>query len=178
MNIQDLSVSQLVELQTSVRSTLKHKHKWYSTVRPSWDEYFSQMVLVVAQRANCCRRQVGAVLVDKDNNTLATGYNGKAAGLTNCLDCPCSAGESTSGNELRGCEAIHAEVNALIRCADVRQIHTAYVSCSPCIECVNVLLGTGCVRIVFTEKYKDHQESSRRWLASNRQWVHLTPEPV
>lgn len=173
MDLNQLSVNELITLQTQVRTALKDTHRWYDTDRPSWDVYFSQMTQVVSQRGGCCRRRVGAILVDKDHNTLATGYNGKAAGLVNCLDCPCSGASCASGEGLSGCEAIHAEINALIRCRNVKEIHTTYVTCSPCVDCINVLLGTSCQRIVFTEAYKHNSESERRWLASGREWVCL-----
>ena len=31
--------------------------------RPSWDEYFLEVVDIVAKRSTCLRRQVGAVIV-------------------------------------------------------------------------------------------------------------------
>jgi dCMP deaminase len=173
VDLNTLNINELIELQTEVRGMLKNRHKWYDTTRPSWDVYFSLMTQVVSTRGCCCRRRVGAVLVDQDHNTLATGYNGKAAGLINCLDCPCAGAYASTGEGLGGCEAIHAEINALIRCADVKQIHTAYVTCSPCVDCVNILLGTGCKRIVFTEEYKHNEESKRRWESSGREWVYL-----
>lgn len=171
-----LTVKELISLQTEVRRVLKTQHVWYDTDRPEWDIYFSMITHIVSLRGSCCRRKVGVVLVDKDHNTLSTGYNGKAAGLVNCLDKPCSAASMTSGTGLEDCEAIHAEVNALIRCRDVRDIHTAYVTCSPCVNCVDILLGTGCKRIVFTETYAHNSESKRRWLESGREWLHIDPQ--
>lgn len=174
MDITTFNLKELLELQTLVRRELKVKHHWLDKQRPSWDMYFSMMAQTVATRGSCCRRRVGAILVDKDYNTLSTGYNGKAAGLVNCLECPCGGAYMASGTGLNKCEAIHAEINALIRCRDAREIHTAYVTCSPCVECINALLGTGCQRIVFTEEYAHNCESQRRWLSSpGRQWVYL-----
>lgn len=174
MNLSAFTFKELLELHASVRKELKTRHHWVDTRRPSWDLYFSHLALTIASRGSCCRRRVGVILVDQDHNTLATGYNGKAAGLVNCLECPCEGAYLASGEGLSKCEAIHAEINALIRCRDTRDIHTAYVTCSPCVECVNALLGTGCRRIVFTEAYAHNEESKRRWLARpGREWIHL-----
>ncbi len=133
--------------------------------RPNWDQYFIGIVDAVATRGSCIRRKVGAVAVDSRNIILATGYNGKAAGVTNCDISPCAGAYSPSGTNLEGCEAIHAELQCLIFCADTTKIHTLYVSCSPCVSCVKVLMQTGCMRIVFKESYP-HAVSENMWLSS------------
>ena len=43
--------------------------------RPSWDTYFMDITCLVAKRATCLRRKVGAIVV-KDRRILASGYNG------------------------------------------------------------------------------------------------------
>ena len=49
--------------------------------RPSKDEYFLAMAVLVAARGTCARRNVGCVLVDSRNHVLATGYNGVIFGV-------------------------------------------------------------------------------------------------
>ena len=56
--------------------------------RPSWDEYFMDIVRDVATRSTCRRRKVGAILV-KDKRIIATGYNGGPTGLAHCLEIGC-----------------------------------------------------------------------------------------
>lgn len=167
------TLTELITDYTRIRGELKKVYTWFDTERPDWDEYFSMMALVVATRGSCCRRRVGCVLVSSDNMTLSTGYNGKAAGLVNCLDRPCSGATSGGGANLDNCEAIHAELNAVLRCKDVDKVSTAYVTCSPCVSCVNVLLGTSATRIVFTELYANSSESERRWKEAGREWIYL-----
>ena len=121
------------------------------------------------------RRRVGAVFVDVNNDELSTGYNGKGGGLPNCSESPCPAASSGGGASLDGCEAVHAEVNALLRCEKPQEIHTVYVTVSPCVHCVNILLNTSAKRIVFTEEYAHNDESKRRWLAAGREWIYLKP---
>jgi len=41
--------------------------------RPSWDEYFIEISMVVSSRSTCLRRRYGAVIV-KDNVIVSTGY--------------------------------------------------------------------------------------------------------
>lgn len=58
--------------------------------RPGWDDYFLGIAEAVAARADCTRRQVGAVIVH-DHRIVATGYNGAAPGQPGCLSagaCP------------------------------------------------------------------------------------------
>ena len=49
-------------------------------MRPNWDEYFLGIAAAVAQRADCERRQVGAVVIGPDHRIVGTGYNGAPAG--------------------------------------------------------------------------------------------------
>jgi len=115
----------------------------------------------VAERSTCTRAKVGAVIV-RDRSILATGYNGAPAGLPHCLDVGCLIYESRTpdGEIEQNCfRTIHAEINAItqaarngvaIRDADI------YVTHTPCIHCLKVLINTG-IRSVFYEKpYKLH----------------------
>jgi dCMP deaminase len=85
----------------------------------------------------------------------------------------CSGAASPSGTNLDACEAIHAEQNALLQCHDVFDIHTCYVTASPCVTCTKLLLNTGCQRIVFVEEYPQ-PEAGRLWKKSHRQWLHVS----
>lgn len=156
-------------------------------MRISRDEWGLELAKVTARRGTCCRRQVGCVLVDKDGHVLSTGYNGVAAGLPHCnaeeqlihLDRSieivypnaCAGAKAPSGTNLDACQAIHAEQNALLQCKDVREIHTCYVTCSPCVTCVKLLMNTGCQRIVFGELYP-HADAKNLWLLTRaREWL-------
>lgn len=139
-------------------------------MRPDWDTYWLEIAHVIAKRGTCARRQVGAVLVNRSYQALATGYNGPARTLPHCTDTPCPGASHPSGQGLEACEAIHAEANALLQCPDVEQIHTCYTTASPCVHCVKLLLNTGCQRIVFAQDYP-HSHSRALWEAAGREWV-------
>lgn len=87
----------------------------------------------------------------------------------------CEAANSPSGTNLLACEAIHAECNACCQCRDVYTIHTAYVTASPCLDCVKMLMNTGCKRIVFRELYP-HPEAAARWAKTGGEWIQLKKE--
>lgn len=165
-------------------------------MRPSRDEWALKLALLTAQRTTCCRRAVGCVLLNARGHVLATGYNGVAAGLPHCnhvelVDCAtisearpklvetfphaCAGAWSPSGTNLDGCQAIHAEQNALLQCRDVYAIHTCYVTASPCMTCVKLLLNTSCQRIVFVEEYP-HSAAKELWTGAGRAWEQLFVE--
>lgn len=60
--------------------------------RPDWDTYFIQVAFAIAERADCTRMKVGAVITDKDHRIMATGYNGAPAGSPGCLEGACPRG--------------------------------------------------------------------------------------
>ena len=125
-------------------------------MRPSWDSHFIRLAKEVASMGTCARRQVGCLLVDDRHVILATGLNGVPPGWEHCRNNPgfeCSGARSASGTNLDNCLATHAEQNALIFCPDVTKIKTVYVTCSPCISCVKMLLCTNATRVVFEEPY-------------------------
>jgi dCMP deaminase len=154
-----------------------------------------------AKRATCLRRQVGCVLLDADGFILSTGVNGVASGQPHCNEpggrwplrsvriqgelqltnyefpnaCPAAFAES--GTMLDGCHAIHAEQNALLRCPDVRRIHDAFTTTSPCMTCVKLLMNTSCLTIYFAEPYP-HNEAETLWRSMGRDWIHLSMEQV
>lgn len=145
--------------------------------RPTVDEYFILMAMLVASRSTCARRRVGCVLVNSNKHVLATGYNGIAAGLPHCIDVPCAGAKLAPGTGLNVCEAIHAEENALIQCREPDFVHTLYTSASPCVYCVRKLLNTPCFRIVYLDEYP-HPEAAFVWTNSGRQWTSILPSTV
>ena len=129
--------------------------------RPSWDQYFMTITRQVAERSTCTRAKVGAVIV-RDKNILATGYNGSPAGLPHCLDVGCLVYKSTtpSGEVEENCfRTIHAEINAIAQAAkNGAAISGAaiYITHTPCIHCLKVLVNTGIKHVYYEHEYKLH----------------------
>jgi len=121
--------------------------------RANWDTYFMDIARVVATRATCDRKHVGAVLV-RERTILSTGYNGSVRGLPHCDE----AGHMMEGGH---CVAtIHAEANAILQAArNGVRIEGAdmYTTASPCWPCFKLIANAGMKRIVYGEFYRDER---------------------
>jgi dCMP deaminase len=133
---------------------------------------YLMMAEAISMRGTCARRRVGCILTDSLGKILSTGYNGTPQGMPHCIDTPCKGADLPSGTGLDLCESIHAEANALLQCPNVGIIHVAYVTASPCIHCVKLLLNTGCCKIIFLEDYP-HTEAKDLWERSHgpKSWI-------
>jgi dCMP deaminase len=101
-------------------------------------------------------------VIVRDRSILATGYNGSPAGLPHCTELGCLIYESRTpdGEIEQNCyRTIHAEINAItqaarngsaIRDADI------YVTHTPCIHCLKVLINTGIRTVHYEKEYKLH----------------------
>ena len=125
-------------------------------MRADWDSYFMQIATVVASRATCDRKHVGALLV-RDRIILSTGYNGSIRGMPHCDD----VGHVIENGH---CVAtIHAEANSILQAARTGvRIEGAdiYTSASPCWPCFKMIANAGIKRIFFDEFYRE--ERSRK----------------
>jgi len=127
--------------------------------RPDVDEYFLKVASVVAERSTCRRHHVGAVAV-KDKHILATGYNGAAAGLKDCLELGCLRDELgiPSGERQEVCRGIHAEQNVIVQ-ASLHGVSlegsTIYCTHTPCVLCAKMLVNAKIGRFVSFGKYND-----------------------
>jgi dCMP deaminase len=135
-------------------SSLKRKLR-----RPSIDEYFMKMALVVSERSTCRRHSVGAVLV-KNKMVISTGYNGAPKGAKDCLELGCLRDQLgiKSGERAEICRAVHAEQNAIIQ-ASSKGIDTQdsimYCTHSPCIICAKMMANAGVKEVFVFQQYAD-----------------------
>lgn len=129
--------------------------------RPGWDEWAIGVSRTIAERSDCTRAKIGAVVLDVDGNIIGEGYIGTASGRLGCLEGGCPRGQRTekevphySSYDEPGpgyCISTHAEMNALLR-ADFFKLDgaTMYVTQEPCKWCSKVIGNTPIRRIVFS----------------------------
>lgn len=117
-----------------------------------------QIATLVATRATCPRRSVGALIV-RDKRILATGYNGAPRGLPHCPpggpenDWP--IGCMRAGHCIR---SLHAEQNALLQAAMIGvpcEGASMYVTCQPCNACAKMMINAGIERVIYEGDYPD-----------------------
>lgn len=146
--------------------------------RPSWQEYFTQISLMVAQRSTCIRRKVGAVIV-RNKRMLTTGYNGAPSGVSHCLDVGCLRDQLgiPSGQRHELCRGLHAEQNAIIQAATHGvSIEGADLYCTnqPCIICTKMIINAGIRRVYYLDGYADDMSLSM-FHEAGVELTHLAP---
>jgi len=83
------------------------------------ENYYLDIAETVLERSTCLRRQYGAIIVRNDE-IVATGYNGAPRGRRNCTDlgyCVREQLQVPRGERYELCRAVHAEANTIISAA-------------------------------------------------------------
>lgn len=85
-------------------------------MRPDKNTYYLNTSETIAKRSTCLRRKYGAIIV-KNDEIIATGYNGSPRGVVSCIDCGLCERELLHvppGTKYELCRSVHAEQNAII----------------------------------------------------------------
>ena len=130
--------------------------------RKSKGNYYLSIAVAVLARSTCLRRKYGAVIV-RDDEIIATGYNGAPRGETNCCDlgyCYREQKNIPHGERYEACRAVHAEANAIISASRRDMIgSTLYLAgqeadgtpiadAAPCSMCYRLIINSGIRSIV------------------------------
>ncbi len=132
--------------------------------RPSWDDYFLDLVETIGKRATCNRGRSGCVIT-KDKRIIATGYVGSPSGLPHCDDVGHLFKKvmDEKGNIKEHCmRTIHAEQNAICQAARhgiSLEGSTLYCTMEPCRACAMMIISAGIVRVVCQKRYHAAQET-------------------
>lgn len=125
--------------------------------RPTLDEVYIRMLDIFARRSTCNRRQVAAIITDREGKVISIGYNGVPSGWEHCIDKPCNGAGDQPG-DTRQCMAIHAEMNAIIQAGSrLKDAYRIYCSCTPCFECAKLIANTKILYVVVSEAYADQR---------------------
>jgi len=143
------------------KSSIESKEKY---IRPTWDEYFIEVMKAVAKRATCDRGRSGCVIA-RDKQLLVTGYVGSPKGLPHCDDVGHLMKKVIHDNDTisQHCvRTVHAEQNAICQAAKLGvSINgaTLYCSMTPCRVCAMMIINCGIKRVVCLKRYHAGAES-------------------
>lgn len=116
---------------------------------PEYDFVYLRIARNISSFGTCPAKHVGCVIVDPHRNTIvASGYNDSPNGLPPCGD---ACRNRTIGENSKACQAVHAEVNAILNAA-YRGVSvdgcTLYVTISPCQSCARAIIQSGITDVV------------------------------
>lgn len=128
-------------------------------------DYYLDIAIAASKRSTCLRRHYGCVIV-KNDEIIATGYNGSPRGEVNCCDlghCKRKDEPHNSGN-YANCHSVHAEQNAMLEAARKDMIgatmylagfeedeyfhRTEVKDASPCPICERMIKNSGIAKVV------------------------------
>ena len=145
------------------------------------ENYYLDIAETVLKRATCLRRCYGAIIV-KNDEIVATGYNGAPRGRRNCTDlgyCTREALQVPSGQRYELCRSVHAEANAIISAARSEILGgTLYLAgrdaktgellgdATSCSMCRRLIINAGISRVVV-------RADAQRYIITNvRDWIY------
>jgi len=127
------------------------------------ENYYLDIAETVLERSTCMRSMLGALIVRNDE-IIATGYNGAPRGRSNCIDlgyCIRDRLSIPSGERYELCRSVHAEMNAIISAARSECIgRTMYLvgrdaktselidDLRPCPMCRRMIINAGLSKVV------------------------------
>lgn len=127
--------------------------------------YYLDIAEVVAEKGKCYRKKYGALIV-KNDEIIATGYNGAPRGRRDCFQCgSCIRLENNipRGTRYELCKSVHAEQNAIISAArrdmigstlflvgiDMDDFNMPYVkNTQPCLMCKKMIINAGIAEVI------------------------------
>ena len=132
-------------------------------MRKDKTNYYLDIADAVRSRSTCLRRQYGAIIV-KNDEIVATGYNGAPRGRKNSSElgrCTREELKIPSGQRYELCRSVHAEANAIISAQRSAMIGgTIYLAgrdantgelldtTTPCSMCRRMIINAGIEKVV------------------------------
>lgn len=135
--------------------------------------YYLDLAEVALERSTCLRRKWGAIIV-KNDEIIASGYNGAPRGRKNCIDLNYCMREKLNiprGERYEMCRSVHAEANAIISAArkdtigatlymvGKEAVSDEYVknACS-CAMCKRMIINAGIEKLIVRNTKNEYTE--------------------
>ena len=119
-----------------------------------YDMAYMKMAVEWSKLSHCTRAKVGSLIV-KGKMIISDGYNGMPSGWDNTCEINTQVdGVEGATQEKTDWKVIHAEANAILKCArhgTSCEGATLYVTLAPCPECCKLILQAGITRVVYLD---------------------------
>jgi len=132
-------------------------------IRPSWDEYFLNLLDPLSKRATCDRGRCASIIVSPHHTIISTGYVGAPPSQPHCDEVGHLLHTVTdeNGHAAQHCvRTLHAEENAILQCAKdgiKTEGATIYTKMMPCYNCAMRIVRVGIKRVVAQKRYHTDQ---------------------
>ena len=145
--------------------------------------YYLDIAETTIERATCIRRKFGSVIV-KNDEIIATGYNGAPRGRKNCTDIGICIREKLNvprGVRYELCRSVHAEANAIIS-ASRRDLMgaTLYLVCkdgatdelvagmNSCAMCKRLIINSGIKDVIIRDDKDNYRViDTNEWIVND-----------
>ena len=135
--------------------------------------YYLNIAETVASRSTCLRKKYGSVIV-KNDQIIATGYNGTPRGRVNCCDLGYCTKKKLLPDERHGgydaCRSVHSEQNAIISASRADMIgsilylvgyrtegHAYENGAAPCLMCRKLIINAGIEKVIVRINETEYQ---------------------
>ncbi len=134
--------------------------------------YYLDIAESSLERSTCLRRNYGAIIV-KNDEIIATGYNGAPRGRKNCDElgeCVREKLKVPRGERYELCRSVHAEQNAIISTERNKMIDSTLFLCgknysdgsyiansNPCSMCKRVIINAGIKDIYIRDSVDEYR---------------------
>ena len=115
--------------------------------RPSWNETFMDMAVLISKRSPDPHTKVGAVIVNDLNHIVGIGYNGLPRG--------CDPKDYPMERPQKYDYFVHAEANAILNSITDLKGCKLFSTLSPCQECAKLIIQKG-IKEVYYKDYRHY----------------------
>lgn len=119
-------------------------------------DYYMQLAELTSTLSSAVKLKVGSVIV-RENNILATGYNGTPSGWDNCCEDEVWNPHDGSCELKTKPEVLHAESNAILKVArstESTEDATMFCTHAPCIDCAKLIYQSGINTLYYRNTYR------------------------
>jgi len=150
--------------------------------------YYLDLAEVASERSTCLRKRWGAILV-KNDEIIASGYNGAPRGRKNCMDlnyCMREEMHIPRGERYELCRSVHAEANAIISAARKDTIDStlymvgkemkdgSYVEhANSCAMCKRMIINAGIKEVVVRDTKDEYRVISVKEFIENDETLEM-----